>query len=69
MAFKMKGFSPFAQTKKKEENNEEKVQYAGGEVENTKKYKQAVKDGVETEAEFAEYKRIGREAWLKKYKE
>jgi len=60
MAFKMRGFSPFPR-------KEDKVQYAGGDVINTKEYKQALKDGVKGESEFAEYKRMGRKAWLEKY--
>ena len=46
----------------------EKVQYAGGDVINTEEYKKALKDGVKSEAEFAAYKQMGREAWMKKNK-
>tara|TARA_R100000278_G_C5348206_1_gene120818 strand:+ start:116 stop:412 length:297 start_codon:yes stop_codon:yes gene_type:complete len=51
-----------------QKEEEAKVQYAGGEVINTEEYKRALKDGVKSEAEFAEYKQMGREAWIKKNK-
>lgn len=50
------------------EGDKSKVQYAGGDVINTKEYKQALKDGVKSESEFAAYKQMGREAWMKKNK-
>lgn len=65
---------PHKPLKKKEKTpmyqkeDEAKVQYAGGDVINTKEYKKALKDGVKSESEFAEYKQMGREAWMKKNK-
>ena len=79
MAFKMKGWSPFDKKENKtsmykksgkshrDETDDEAVQYPGGDVISTKEYRQSLKDGVESESDFAEYKRLGREAYLKKY--